>query len=377
MDRIYYNRFKVKSVFVGVFSLFFALLFSSCENFMDSSVKDEITQEIYIANHESPVAKVEEPVFSDAGVPKNKAIKISFSIPMDPSTFANSYRIEDSAGTSLLTCYQEPQWSNDNKLVVIYANEKNLISLNGEDTRDVYFKLSKNCKTKDKLPIKTAINHKYRVNDTVDNTPPTLSAKSYAERPQILFENTVISDSQKLVEGNITAANESQLIKTNHTNTKINFYVEGNDYGGGVVNGHLYVKRIKDVNGNDVSGTETTKDYKIIEDLTKQADSDIYAGNYVLDLSSEDLLDGLYEIKLYVQDSAGIDSEACKTYYVIRDTSFEFNVSTRVVFDAPGFRNDMTPGFDNDTEEAVNYILKTTFEGLGDFLRGGRSHRVL
>lgn len=354
MDRIN-CRLSVKCILVGVFSLF-SLFFFSCENFMDSSVKDEITQEIYIANHESPVAKVEEPVFSDAGVAKNKAIKISFSMAMDPSTFANSYKIEDSAGTSLLACYQEPQWSNDNKLVVIYANEKNLISLNGKTTRDVYFKLSQNCTTKDKLPIKSAINHKYRVNDNVDNTPPTLSAKSYAERPQILFENTVISDSQKLVEGSITAANESQIVKTNHTNTKINFYIEGNDYGGGVVNGHLYVKRIKDVNGNDVSENETTKDYKIIEELIKQNDSDIYAGNYVLDLSSEEFLDGLYEIKLYVQDSSGIDSLDSKTYYVIRDTSFEFNVSSRVVFDAPRFRDDMTPGFDNDTLENPNMI---------------------
>ena len=37
----------------------------------------------------------------------------------------------------------------------------------------------------------------------------------------------------------------------------------------------------------------------------------------------------------------------------------------------------ITPHIAYDTEESVNYILKTTFDGLGDFLRGGRSHRVL
>ena len=123
MDRIYYNRFKVKSVFVGVFSLFFALLFSSCENFMDSSVKDEIVNDIYIANNECPVAKVEEPIMTDHGVAKNKAIVISFSIAVDPKTFNDNFKISDSAGYDLREYFLEPQWANGNKLVTIPADE--------------------------------------------------------------------------------------------------------------------------------------------------------------------------------------------------------------------------------------------------------------
>lgn len=37
----------------------------------------------------------------------------------------------------------------------------------------------------------------------------------------------------------------------------------------------------------------------------------------------------------------------------------------------------ITPQIAYDTQEAVNYILKTTFEALGDFLQGGRSHRIV
>lgn len=36
----------------------------------------------------------------------------------------------------------------------------------------------------------------------------------------------------------------------------------------------------------------------------------------------------------------------------------------------------ITPQIAYNTQESVNYILKTTFEGLGDFLQGGRQHRV-
>lgn len=36
----------------------------------------------------------------------------------------------------------------------------------------------------------------------------------------------------------------------------------------------------------------------------------------------------------------------------------------------------ITPQLAYNTQESVDYILKTTFEGLGEFLQGGRKHRV-
>ena len=102
---------------VGVVSLFV-----SCENFMDSSVRDEIENSIYIANHTCPVATVEEPVFSDTGVARNKAIIISFSMPVDPQTFTGNYSIIDSDGKSLEEFYNDPIWNSDFTKVSIYAN---------------------------------------------------------------------------------------------------------------------------------------------------------------------------------------------------------------------------------------------------------------
>ena len=37
----------------------------------------------------------------------------------------------------------------------------------------------------------------------------------------------------------------------------------------------------------------------------------------------------------------------------------------------------LTPHMAYDTQEAVDYILEMTFEGLQDFLTGGHKHRVI
>ena len=36
----------------------------------------------------------------------------------------------------------------------------------------------------------------------------------------------------------------------------------------------------------------------------------------------------------------------------------------------------ITPNMSSDTQESVDYILKSTFEGLGEFLTGGRKNRI-
>ena len=170
MERIYYNRITVKTVFIVGFCLFTSLLFFSCENFLDSTIKDEILNDIYIANHESPEAKVEEPQFADAGVAKDKSIIITFSIPVDPNTFKESFQIIDTEGNSLLAHFKSPVWSDNNKKVTITADSNNFIDLHGEKTLDILVKLSKKCKTEDNIPIKTAIEHKYRINDEIANS---------------------------------------------------------------------------------------------------------------------------------------------------------------------------------------------------------------
>ena len=345
------NVIQKNVVLTFLFGFILCLVLTACKNFLDAGkVKEEIEYAIYVNNHECPVASVEEPVFSDTGVSKNKAIIVSFSMPIDPATFYESYVIEDSSGNNLMENFMEPQWSNENKMVTIAANERNLVDMRGKKTMDIYFKLSKTCQTSDKLPIKNSINHKYRINDELDETPPTLSVDTYAERPEISFQENIISEAIKLKEGAVTTENEQTIFTTNHINSKVTFYIEGNDSGGDV-KGFIVLKRINDVDGNDVSKKEIEKIFTV-SNLSNLADSDLQGGTFTLDLSSiDDYKDGLYEVKVYVIDSAGTKSENCQLYYIIRDTSLEFLVSSRYVYEMPYFRDDLTPGFDNPPDK--------------------------
>ncbi len=328
-----------KSIFFSVvisLTLLSGLFFTGCENFLNGGdIKDKIEKEIYIANNDCPVATVEEPVFSDGGVAKNKSIIVSFTKAIKPETFAKSYKITDSQGKDLTDHFLEPKWSNNNKLVTIVANEQNYIDLGGKNTLDIYFTVSNACETPDELPIKSAINHKYRINNTVDNTPPEMTENVYAERASVSFSNTQVTPSSRLAEGAWEEDNEWQICLVNHINSKINIYFEGNDYGGGVVRGHVYYHRITDVTGRAVN--EPVEDFKY--DLTKAEDSDLYSGFGLLDLSSQqEYQDGLYEIKVCLVDSADCDSENYKVYSVIRDTTLAYCVTSLFVNDTPLFR---------------------------------------
>ena len=70
-----HNRLSISKIIYSVLIFVFTVLFFSCENFLDSGdVKEAIDKAIYIANSECPVATVEEPIFQNEGVEKNKAI---------------------------------------------------------------------------------------------------------------------------------------------------------------------------------------------------------------------------------------------------------------------------------------------------------------
>ena len=75
-----HNRFSKSKIFYSVLIFVCTILFFSCENFLDSGdVKEAIDKAIYIANSECPEATLEEPVFQDGGLPKNRAIIITFT----------------------------------------------------------------------------------------------------------------------------------------------------------------------------------------------------------------------------------------------------------------------------------------------------------
>lgn len=323
-----HNRFSKSKIFYSVLIFVCTILFFSCENFLDSGdVKEAIDKAIYIANSECPVATLEEPTFQDAGVEKNKAIVISFTLPVDPDTFINSLQIVDSANENLLPNFMPPLWSSDYKTVTIAANEKNLIDLGTDKTKDIFVKLSRNCTTKDELPITQAINHKYRINDTVDNEPPVIEnvkATHPADAPEAMNE---AGESAALIEGEITKDNEEEIIKANHLNTKFDLYIEGSDYGGGRVWGLLRYHRLYDAVGNTVNDEEETQ----LINFEEHTADDKWYGTTTLDFSDNSkYLDGLYEIKVYVKDSYGIECETPKVFNIVRDTTLAYSMNARM-----------------------------------------------
>lgn len=323
---------------VGVISLFV-----SCENFMDSSVRDEIENSIYIANHTCPVATVEEPVFSDTGVARNKAIIISFSMSVDPATFTGSYDIVDSDGKSLLENYNEPVWNSDYTKVSIYANELNPIKIEENATLDIFFKLSKNCKTKDGLPIEKALNHKFRINSDNDNVTPVIADTVKVSRPQLKYNNVIISEPVTFVEGSVTAATEKNICETNHIKSTLEFYVEGSDFGGGKVSAYITYRQVNDINGKAIVYPEDYIDDKITEELTEKTESGNYYKSFVFDFDAvrdKQYPEGMYKFSIYVIDQYSLKSTTCKEYYVIRDTRMAKSSSALIWFESPMYRVD-------------------------------------
>ena len=296
MKKIVIRKNVVKTLLSGAV---LCLMLAACKNFLNAgNIKEEIEQQIYINNHECPIATVEEPVFSDGGVAWNKTIIISFSLPMDPDTFIESYNIKDSDGKSVLDNYMAPEWFNNNTKVVIYANELNPLVIPEGKTKDFYITLSKKCTTEDGLPIKTAINHKYRLNSVNENVPPVMASATNVKRPYVKYNNVIISYPITLVEGELDAQSEDIICQTNHINSDLEFYVEGSDFGGGKVNAYITYSRVNDIGGSAIQSPVVEK---IIEELkNKNGDGNSY---FTIPFSfNSDAPDGMYKFTICVED---------------------------------------------------------------------------
>ncbi len=335
------KSFCVGLKFLSLWCLLCLLLcFSSCENFFNGAqLRDEIEEAVYIANHESPVAKIEEPAFSDQGVAKNRAIVISFTQSMNPETLGEALSITSAQGDDLLPNFTTPIWSNDNKLVTIPANERNLINLQGKRAMDINVTLSKSCRTRDRIPIKDEVHHNYRISDSVDNTAPVLSLVR-GELPPSYIGRNASSETILLSEKGFTAETEREIIETNHIQSKANFYIEGNDRGGGDVYAHFKYSRVFDVSGTPVNESETDRREK----LTFVNESGISYDTVCLDISESTAKDGIYKVRVTVSDASNLDSEDSKTYYLLRDTTLANSASGMIWFETPNFRNDIEPG---------------------------------
>ena len=328
-------------------------LSTDCKSEDDFSLKQPVNHKFRINNDvsggEYPVATVEQPRFSEDGVKKNRAIIISFTKPIKIENFEDNFEIRDSAGYDLKQYFMSPQWASmpDGSLqVTIPANELNLIDLRGNKTQDIFISLSKNCRTEDGIPLKEDLNVKYRINDEIDNEAPVIK-NTKATLPDSFIPNKVGNGVIEFVEGALTTESEEEICKTNHFNTKFNLYVEGTDYGGGKVSAIISYRKIYEVTGSSVN--EEPKTVKL--NLLNKNEAGFLCDNYTLDLSDEMYSDGMYEVKIYVQDAYALNSTEYKVYYVIRDTRLAYSANAKVGYYTVTFRDDVSEGYDYESNE--------------------------
>lgn len=110
------------------------------------------------------------------------------------------------------------------------------------------------------------------------------------------------------------------------------------------------------------------------------------SGSYFINISRGEFVDNeaLLEIaKTGKFKGIGLDVVACKNPKALNseepesssEDCIETSASLKELSKLPNVI--ITPQISHDTQESVDYILKTTFDGLSSFLQGGRKHRVI
>ena len=359
---------KKNSLFRTVISFLicFVIAFtvSSCSNLLEDTEDSQTKVSRSADGSVLPAATLAAPSFKEEGISKNSAIIISFSVAMNPQTFMDALSITDSVGNNLKSYFLEPVWSNGNTLVRIPADENNLIDLRGKKYIDIYVSVSRKCLTQDNQPLQILVDDKYRINETVDGFSPNLVLAN-ATVPQKYFNSLSEKDPVVLIDGEINSENEEKICNTNHINSKLDFYVEGYDYDGGAVSAHIEYRRIYDVSGNEVFD-ESRHFYKSLETANSTGN---FFGEFCLDLSDKELLDGMYKLSVTLADSSNLDSRQSKVYYIIRDTTLAYSTNALMWFETPSFVDTLPVASDieacrnkvqfNFVQDDVYYISKS------------------
>ena len=334
--------FRKISLFVGAF--IFCLLASCSNNIDNDSLVKPLKNEVSSSSQKKAVAKVETPVFIEGGVPQNRNLIISFTKPMNTETFWENLILTDSMGKNLKQNFHAPVWSNENTLVEIIPDKENPIDLKNKATFDIYVTIPNTITDVDNKPLSNPFDYRYRINETTDNTYPTL----LKAEPQI-----------NLNQSNYTSLTEEKLCNANHIQSEFAIDYEAKDYGDGEVWAKIFYKRLFDVNGKSVDEAQQSKLIK----LTKQSASSSYYDTVLFNLSDSKYSDGMYKVVLYACDAAGNLSSDFSTYYIIRDTAIACNPNTSISFANP--EDDGTAVTKSKLEYYTNLI---TFENLSDDL---------
>ncbi len=334
----------------------------SCSNGLETgdSIK-KLDNEAVSTSTSGPVAKIEAPSFFEGGVPKNRTLIISFSKPMDTQSFWSNLIITDSMGKNLKENFCEPVWSNNETLVQIYVNEENYIDLKNKAIFDIYVTIPKSMEDKDGNALYNPIDFRYRINDTLDEESPNLYI-ARAELPGDYLYDQAEGFLKILVDGELTEQNEEEICSTNHINSKVDFYLEGNDDGDGDVWASLKFHRIFDVNGIEVEEPVLSKLVK----LENRTFTENLYDTLCLDLSDSKYLDGMYEITAGIIDASGNESLSYKIINIIRDTSFTYSPNAAITVELPKFEIVDEDSIVPTKEKIEEYTAYIQFNNIAD-----------
>ena len=309
------------------------LLSVSCSNGLETgeSLKP-LENEAVNTSMVGPVATIETPAFIEGGLPKNRSLIISFSKAMDIEGFWTNLIITDSMGKNLKDNFCQPVWSNNNTLVQIIPNDKNYIDLKNKATFDIYVTIPKTVEDKDGNQLSNPIDFRYRINDSLDEDKPDLYV-ARAELPGEYLSDQAENFVKILIDGEIDSKNKEEIYSTNHINSKLDIYLEGNDYGDGEVWASLKFQRIFDSQGKELEEAEQSKLVK----LTNETFAQNYFDTICLDLSDSKYLDGMYKITASLKDASGNESLNKHILYVIRDTTFLYSPNAAITIGLPKF----------------------------------------
>lgn len=309
-----------------------SLSFISCENFLSGSkLINNMEEQIYIANHEQPVARIISPVTSPNGDYKNTSIIITFTKAINIETFNDNCFITNSTGESVKANYSSPVWNETYTQVIFTANENNPIPVNNNGFENITINLKTNIRDIENVPLSSEINETYKLNSYFDKEKPEFVSINAAINSSAFTETTP----QYFIEGIIDDTNTEKtinILETNHINNNFFIKMEGHDYADYLVFANIKYKRVFSTDGNEVSDPEDS----IIEPLvipegstTNNAEKTIS-----IDLSDTKYNDGLYKISIFLTDKANNQSEETKTYYVIKDTKYsmlsKFTISSNI-----------------------------------------------
>lgn len=352
--------FMIKKFSKLALLLVIGLSIISCKNFMTGAdALAEVDYQVWLANQVRPEAKIISPVVSADGDYRNSSIIISFTKPINTTTFENGFDVLDSEGKSVRSCYisetNKPTWSNDKKQVILKADETNLLIIPESGSETITITLSLNIKDTENVPISKPVSESFKIKVLTDKEKPEfITIEAAIDTPDIA--TPLPEGTKNFIEGALGEKTD-EIFTKNHIKNKFNLYIKGHDYGTFSVYSTIKYKRIYNAEGKAVSEDENS----IVELLDTKVDTINSAKNFLIDLSGENYMDGLYKFDVSLSDASNNICDTTKTFYVIRDT--KFSVAQR-----PFIQNSISDG--RDKEGLIPTTLSAIKSGTNDFTFG-------